>query len=351
MLIFAEKYMSKQADKKSSTTLEVGTECKTEEQDSSEGADYKLGDDSSSSKTVAPLTAMQVSNGEGAPTPAYLVAPLDWQSGKEYSAKVGHGEIFPEFATSGKVSQSASNNKTWQIPVAVACIVLGIMVGLQYRAHSANTPIQVDDRRKMLELVRTLEAERNRMSAEISDLRSRISDMETASNRIGVVGKQIQEQLNNSRIEAGLTGMKGPGIVVVLSDSPRTPPVSTDPYFYIVHDVDLSALVNELWSAGAEAVSINEQRIVTRSSIRCVGPTVLVNGVRIAAPYTVKGIGPSDLETALRMPGGFLDSMAALIGNGGQVTINRADEVTIMPYEGSIAFRYSQSFDKDQDKE
>ena len=43
--------------------------------------------------------------------------------------------------------------------------------------------------------------------------------------------------------------------------------------------------------------------------------------------------------------------MAALIGNGGQVTINRVDEVTIMPYEGSIAFRYSQSFDKDQDKE
>ena len=81
------------------------------------------------------------------------------------------------------------------------------------------------------------------------------------------------------------------------------------------------------------------------------GTLVMVDGVRIAAPYTVKGIGPSDLETALRMPGGFLDSMAALIGNGGQVTINRADEVTIMPYEGSIAFRYSQSFDKDQDKE
>jgi len=344
--------MSKQADKKSPTTLKADTECKTEEQGSSEGTDHQLGADSSSSKEAKQAAVAQASDEGAAPTPAYLVASLDWQSSKEYLAKVGSGEIFPESATNGKASQqSANNNKAWQVPVAIACIVLGIMVGLQYRAHSASTPIQVDDRRKMLELVRTLEAERNRMSAEISDLRSRISDMETASNRIGVVGKQIQEQLNNSRIEAGLTGMRGPGIVVVLSDSPRTPPANTDPYFYIVHDVDLSALVNELWSAGAEAVSVNEQRIVTRSSIRCVGPTVLVNGVRIAAPYTVKGIGPSDLETALRMPGGFLDSMAALIGNGGQVTINRVDEVTIMPYEGSIAFRYSQSFDKDQDKE
>lgn len=343
--------MSKQANKNSKAALEAGAECKTEEQ-SSEGTDSKSDSGQSFDKSITKATGVQAAAKETEPTPAYLVAPLDWQGDKEYSVKVGLEGALGESLLGWKPTQhSAGGNKAWQIPVAVACIVLGIMVGLQYRAHSASTPIQVDDRRKMLELVRTLEAERNRMSAEIGDLRSRISDMEMASNKSGVVGKQIQEQLNNSRIEAGLTGMKGPGIVVVLSDSPRTPPINTDPYFYIVHDVDLTALVNELWSAGAEAVSINEQRIVTRSSIRCVGPTVLVNGVRIAAPYTVKGIGPGDLETALRMPGGFLDSMAALIGNGGQVTINRVDEVTIMPYEGSIAFRYSQSFDKDQDKE
>lgn len=242
-----------------------------------------------------------------------------------------------------------SRNYTWQVPVALACVILGIMVGLQYRTQASSVPLQVDDRRKMLELVRALEAERNKMSAEITDLRSRVADMEASSNKLGAAGRQIQEQLNRSRVEAGLTGMKGPGIVVTLNDSPRTPPINTDPYFYIIHDVDLTALVNELWSAGAEAVSINEQRVVTRTSIRCVGPTVLVNGVRIAAPYTVKGIGPNDLETALRMPGGFLDSMAALIGNGGQVTISRQTEVTIAPFEGSIAFRYSRSFDKDKE--
>lgn len=345
--------MSKQADKNSKTTLKVGVECKTEAKHSSEGADPQADSDSdgSSDKKSGQVGLAQVTAGEFEPTPAYLVTHLNWQGDNDYSARVDSEVILGESTANGKISKGGGPNKSWQLPVAIACIVLGIMVGLQYRAHSASTPIQVDDRRKMLELVRTLEAERNRMSTEISDLRSRISDMETASNRVGVVGKQIQEQLTNSRIEAGLTGMKGPGIVVVLSDSPRTPPINTDPYFYIVHDVDLSALVNELWSAGAEAVSVNEQRIVTRSSIRCVGPTVLVNGVRIAAPYTVKGIGPSDLETALRMPGGFLDSMAALISNGGQVTINRVDEVIIMPYEGSIAFRYSQSFDKDQEKE
>lgn len=235
---------------------------------------------------------------------------------------------------------------TWQIPVAVACIVLGVMVGLQYRTQLSTTPIQVDDRRKTLELVRTLEAERNKLSTEITDLRGRMAELEDASGKRESVSKQMQEQLNRSRIEAGLTGLKGPGVEIVLSDSPRTPGMDEDPYFYIVHDVDLQAVVNELWAAGAEAVSINDQRVVTRTSIRCVGPTVLVNGVRLAAPYTVKGIGPSDLETALRMPGGFIDSMAPLISHGGQIQVTRNQEISILPFEGSLAFRYSQSFEK-----
>lgn len=234
---------------------------------------------------------------------------------------------------------------TWQIPVALACIVLGIMVGLQYRAQVSKPLVQVDDRRKTLELVRTLEAERNKLSAEITEIRGRMADLEDAAGKRESVSKQMQDQLNRSRIEAGLTGIRGPGVLVELSDSPRTPANTEDPYFFIIHDVDLQALVNELWASGAEAVSINEQRIVARTSIRCVGPTILVNGVRLTAPYLVKGIGPGDLETALRMPGGFLDSMAPLVSRGGQVKVTRSSELAIAPYEGSLAFRYGQAYE------
>ncbi len=244
------------------------------------------------------------------------------------------------------LQERRKHNYGWQLPVAVACVLLGIMVGLQYRAQSGMDTIQVDDRRKLLELVRTMEGERNKMSNELNEVRARMVELEESSGKREQVSKQLQDQLTRSRIEAGLTGMKGPGVIVSMADSPRTPPPGGDPYFYIVHDVDLQALVNELWAAGAEAVSLNEQRIVARSSIRCVGPTVLVNGVRLAAPYTVKGIGPSDLETALRMPGGFLYSMAPLIANGGEVKVNKSEEITVPPYEGSMSFRYGQSFEK-----
>jgi uncharacterized protein YlxW (UPF0749 family) len=115
--------------------------------------------------------------------------------------------------------------------------------------------------------------------------------------------------------------------------------------------VDIQALVNELWAAGAEAVSVNNQRVVTRTSIRCVGPTVLVNGVRMAAPYVVKAIGPSaDLEMALRMPGGFLDSMAQLIKMGGEVKMNRSQELSVEPFDGSLIFRYGRPFEGSKDQ-
>lgn len=235
---------------------------------------------------------------------------------------------------------------SWQVPVALACILLGIMVGLQYRSQAGKGDLQIDDRRKLVELVRTMESERNKMSNELKETRAHMVELEESAGKREQVSKQLQDQLVRSRIEAGLTGMKGPGVVVSMNDSPRTAPASEDNYFYIVHDVDLTALVNELWAAGAEAICVNEQRIVTRSSIRCVGPAVLVNGVRLTAPYVVKAIGSKDLETALRMPGGFLNSMAPLISKGGEVKMNSMQEVVIPPYEGSNSFRYGQSFEK-----
>lgn len=237
----------------------------------------------------------------------------------------------------------------WQVPIAFACVILGIMIVVQFKAQSNKPPVQADDRRRMIELIQTLEAERNKLSVELSDIRGRMSDLEEAAGKRESVSTQMQEQLNRSRIEAGLTGMRGPGVTVQLFDSGKSPSPDEDPYFFIVHDVDIQALVNEFWAAGAEAVSVNDQRVVTRTSIRCVGPTVLVNGVRMAAPYTVKAIGPpADLEAALRMPGGFLDSMAPLIKNGGQVKVNRQEELAIEPFDGSLIFRYAKEETKQE---
>ena len=93
--------------------------------------------------------------------------------------------------------------------------------------------------------------------------------------------------------------------------------------------------VNELNSAGAEAVSINGQRITSRSSIKCAGSIINVNGVRIAAPFTIKAIGdPEVLESALRFKGGVIDS---LLPWGFSVDVSQEDEIVIEPYTQSFS--------------
>ena len=222
-------------------------------------------------------------------------------------------------------------------------MLLGILVAIQYRSTSAVSTVQTNQRGELVELNKKLEEERDALQTELADARKQIGEIEAALGKGQSVHAELVSQFENARVQAGLMPMKGQGVVVRMADSPRSPGPEDDPYFFIVHDVDIQALVNELWAAGSEAVSVNGQRIVGRSSIRCVGPTILVNTNRLASPYVIKAIGPSaDIEGGLRMPGGYLDSMSPLIGNGGEVVISRSQEVAVPGFQGSLSFRYAQ---------
>ncbi|MGE0493546.1 MAG: DUF881 domain-containing protein [Vulcanimicrobiota bacterium] len=224
----------------------------------------------------------------------------------------------------------------------LASLLLGVVISLQFRSSRAVVETPQGERTELIALVKSLESERNKLSAELTETRDRLGEIEAALGQGQSMNQQLNAQFESARVQAGLMSMKGPGVVVRMADSPRKPGQEEDPYFYIVHDVDIQALVNELWAAGAEAVSVNDQRIVTRSSIRCVGPTILVNANRLASPYIIKAIGPaSDLEGGLRMPGGYIDSMSALVNNGGEVVVSRLQEVVVPTYHGSLVNRYA----------
>lgn len=230
----------------------------------------------------------------------------------------------------------------WQAPITVACIFLGILVSLQFRAQKDNIRMPVNDK-ELAKMVKDLESERNKLQTELKDTRGRLTDIEERLSKGEGVNRGLLKNFEEARMQAGLLGMKGPGVEITMDDSQRSRPTDADPYFYIVHDVDLQALVNELWSAGAEAVCINDQRIVNRSSIRCAGPAILVNTVRLSPPYVVRGIGPAaDIDRGLRMPGGFLDSMGPLVKNGGEVKLKQVAEIAVPPYGGSLGYRYAQ---------
>jgi uncharacterized protein YlxW (UPF0749 family) len=125
--------------------------------------------------------------------------------------------------------------------------------------------------------------------------------------------------------------------VVTLADSKQKPPPGLE-LDYIVHDMDVRAVMNELWLAGAEAMSVNGQRVVLNTGVRCGGSTNLINGVPAAAPFVIKAIGPTDaMSSALSMHGGVMDDMAPYI----QISVKRDDKLVVEAFSGSTQLKYA----------
>ncbi|MDW7738896.1 MAG: DUF881 domain-containing protein [Bacillota bacterium] len=101
----------------------------------------------------------------------------------------------------------------------------------------------------------------------------------------------LRQQLHETRVEAGLADMAGPGITLYLYDAPDTQ-VSAS----LVHDADVRDIVNELFSAGAKGISVGGQRLTATSGIRCTGPLIMVNYRQIASnPVVIQAVGDPDL--------------------------------------------------------
>src|SRR6202008_654779 len=96
-------------------------------------------------------------------------------------------------------------------------------------------------------------------------------------------------------VDAGLDPMRGPGLVVTLNDAQRDAegrfPRDASPDDLVVHQQDIEAVLNALWSAGAEGIQVQDQRIVGTSAPRCVGNTLLLNGRTYSPPYVITAIG------------------------------------------------------------
>ena len=147
----------------------------------------------------------------------------------------------------------------------------------------------------------------------------------------------LKQDLTVALKNAGLTDVRGPGLVITMNDS-LADLGTTDLNYYLVHDEDLLNLVNELKSSGAEAISINDKRVVAMSSIRCAGATILINDEKVAPPFVIKAIGDAALlESAINMRGSYVD---ILKGWGIRFTITRESDIFIPKYNKPIQSQY-----------
>ncbi len=134
----------------------------------------------------------------------------------------------------------------------------------------------------------------------------------------------LTSELLVARTLAGLTDVQGAGVVVTLDDSRNGS---------VIHDSDLLMLINELRDAGAQALSINGERLLATSEVRCAGSILSVNNQRLAAPFEIAAVGSTDtLYNALHMKGGVLD---VLTDWELTVLVEKREQLTISAFAGN----------------
>ncbi|GAA4715603.1 DUF881 domain-containing protein [Brevibacillus fulvus] len=182
------------------------------------------------------------------------------------------------------------------------------------------------------------EKERNQdLEQQLLDLQKSVGKVEEEMAQRQSEAAGILDQLEAARMLAGVVPVEGPGIEVTMQDNEKASE-APDVINYIVHEQDVRLVVNELRAAGAEAISINGQRLVSNSAIRCVGPTIIVNGIKSAAPFVITAIGdPNTMENALNLPGGVLQSLQDFV----QIDVAKKDKVQLPAFVGDVKFETS----------
>src|SRR5699024_8504322 len=215
----------------------------------------------------------------------------------------------------------------------LVCALAGVMIVAS--ALSARGSDLRPDRNT--DLVGLLNAEKSRnadLAGQVRELRAEV-DRLTAERQVRSPSDPAGEEADVT----ALTPVAGPSITVVLTDAPPdVQPAGVDDDSLVVHQQDIQAVANALWSGGAEAMTIQGQRVVSTTGIKCVGNTVVLHGVPYAPPYVITAIGdPVRLDAAITSSP-YLQIYQQYVEAFGLGWSQHTDARTVMPgYTGSLS--------------
>lgn len=232
----------------------------------------------------------------------------------------------------------------WRFAVPVVCLLAGLLLATTHLV-SAGREIRGSDSPRLVDLVRGTQAAVDRLSAQRDALVVQIDSTHGAS--AGTALAAIGTRSAALAEEAGLDPVRGPGLVVTLTDAQRDAdglfPRDAAPDDLVVHQQDIDAVLNALWSSGAEAIQMQDQRIVATSAPRCVGNTLLLNGRTYSPPYTVTAIGDTAaMRTALGEAPLVRLYKQYVIRFGLGYTEQPLAEATVVGSSGPMRMRYAQ---------
>ncbi len=194
---------------------------------------------------------------------------------------------------------------------------------------------------KILEMkneIENVKKESLNLASSINEAKLKLKSYEDNIKKGEGVYRNMEEELISAKANSDYEKMEGPGIIISMNDSVKEVGEDEELEWLLIHDTDVLEIINELRAAGAEAISVNDERITATSNIRCGGPTINIDGKRHAVPFIIKAIGnPKILEASATAPIGYIDLMEYY---GIRINIQKVERLTINAYDGKYKLNY-----------
>ena len=235
------------------------------------------------------------------------------------------------------------NKKIISIVLGLMCLALtaGICIQIKTVENSGTTVSQSYTENNLKSEILKYKEKYDNAIEQIENLDNEINTKIDEATKNNSELEEAQKEIKEGNKMIGLTDVKGPGVTITLTDSKIDPETVFNPNALLLHDMDILSIVNELRNTGAEAISINDQRVITTTSIKCGGAIININGERIGAPFIIKAIGLPENLANLDRPGGYLDNLRDKYQIGAE--LKKSNNITIPKYSGVINYKYAQT--------
>ena len=226
-----------------------------------------------------------------------------------------------------------------------ATVIVMALAGLMMTTAAINSrghDLRPERDTDMATLVRSQASHNAALQKEAAGLRAQVEDLSKANQTPGVTSSVISSA-SALAPSVGLGAVSGKALRVTLDDAPLSEnPDGVDANMLVVHQQDIQMVVNTLWSGGAEAMTIQGQRVISTTAVKCVGNTVVLHGVAYAPPYVIEAIGDLnamqqalDTSEAVRIYKEYVS--AYQLG----WSVERAGQVTMPAYTGAVAVSHA----------
>lgn len=228
-----------------------------------------------------------------------------------------------------------------QLVVAVVCAFLGFLLTYQFKQLSVANSGDIDyDSADILSEIEILKKEKEDLQKNNEILSEELKQLEDAAAKEGEIEGEIKKQLDNARMQIGLLDVKGPGVVITLALKNSVFGTNGTQTVNTVSEEEIINLINSLWYAGAEAISINEMRIAPQTGIKMAGSSISIGSAGRVDPNSeivIKAIGDKNkLNLAVNFPGvldyGALKSYSS--------DVKQMDDITIVKTTQSLRYEY-----------